>query len=90
MTFNIEDLRSFGNPVLVMSSHDRPIKDRAWTPKAANLKPVVRGEIGPIAVSAHIEFVEALPKTRSGKIMRRVLRAKAMGEDPGDMSTLAD
>ncbi|MBD3167542.1 acetate--CoA ligase [bacterium] len=59
-------------------------------PEEAELKQFVRDEIGPIAVPAHIEFVEALPKTRSGKIMRRVLRATAMGEDPGDMSTLAD
>jgi acetyl-CoA synthetase len=47
-------------------------------------------EMGPIAKPATIEFVDSLPKTRSGKIMRRVLRAKAMGEPLGDLSTLAD
>ncbi|MDX1665475.1 MAG: acetate--CoA ligase [Candidatus Promineifilaceae bacterium] len=46
-------------------------------------------EMGPIAKPASIEFVDSLPKTRSGKIMRRVLRARAMGEDVGDLSTLA-
>jgi acetyl-CoA synthetase len=37
---------------------------------------------------SEIEFVATLPKTRSGKIMRRVLKAKEMGMDPGDVSTL--
>jgi acetyl-CoA synthetase len=39
---------------------------------------------------SEIEFVDSLPKTRSGKIMRRVLRAKELGMDPGDVSTLED
>ena len=56
----------------------------------AELKDHVGEEIGPIAKPAKIEFVDSLPKTRSGKIMRRVLRAQAMGEDVGDLSTLAD
>jgi acetyl-CoA synthetase len=59
-------------------------------PTEDELKKHVRKEMGPIAVPAHIEIVDSLPKTRSGKIMRRVLRAKAMGEDVGDLSTLAD
>jgi acetyl-CoA synthetase len=50
----------------------------------------VRMTLGPIAVPHEIEFVEKLPKTRSGKIMRRVLKAKEMGVDPGDISTLED
>lgn len=57
---------------------------------AEELKTHVGEEIGPIAKPTKIEFVENLPKTRSGKIMRRVLRAQAMGEDVGDLSTLAD
>ena len=35
-----------------------------------------------------ISYVDSLPKTRSGKIMRRVLRARALGQDEGDLSTL--
>lgn len=52
----------------------------------------VRKEIGPIAVPDKIRFVEALPKTRSGKIMRRILRKIAEGdlENLGDISTLTD
>src|SRR5690606_30542534 len=45
-------------------------------------------EMGPIAKPASVEFVESLPKTRSGKIMRRVLKARALGQDEGDTSTL--
>jgi len=54
------------------------------------LKQHVRDEIGPIAVPAKIEFVSVIPKTRSGKLMRRVLRARAMGMPEGDTSTLEE
>ena len=54
------------------------------------LKKHVRKEIGPIVVFKDIEFMDGLPKTRSGKIMRRVLKAKELGLDTGDTSTLAD
>ncbi|MEO8587391.1 MAG: acetate--CoA ligase, partial [Acidobacteriota bacterium] len=55
-----------------------------------SLKDHVRQDLGPIAVPQDIELVPSLPKTRSGKIVRRYLKAKEMGEDPGDLSTLAD
>ena len=64
--------------------------------KAENLKKTllghVRKEIGPIATPDKIHFADALPKTRSGKIMRRILRKIAEGEtgNLGDTSTLAD
>jgi len=52
----------------------------------------VRKEIGPIATPDHIQFAPGLPKTRSGKIMRRILRKIAEDDygDLGDTSTLAD
>lgn len=50
----------------------------------------VADDLGPIAKPAKVEAVDSLPKTRSGKIMRRVLRSKAMGEEVGDLSTMAD
>jgi len=52
----------------------------------------VRKEIGPIAMPDKIQFTDGLPKTRSGKIMRRILRKIAEGEvgNLGDTSTLAD
>ena len=54
------------------------------------LRQHVSHEVGPIAKPEQIEFVDSLPKTRSGKIMRRVLKAKALGQDPGNLSTLED
>lgn len=59
---------------------------------AAELRAWVRKEIGPIASPEVIQFAEGLPKTRSGKIMRRVLRKIAAGifDQFGDTSTLAD
>jgi len=48
----------------------------------------VRGEMGPIATPSAIKFVPALPKTRSGKIMRRLLKAQETGAEVGDLSTL--
>jgi acetyl-CoA synthetase len=56
----------------------------------ASLKDHVRGDLGPIAQPSEIDFTPSLPKTRSGKIMRRYLRALELGEDPGDLTTLAD
>jgi acetyl-CoA synthetase len=55
-----------------------------------NLKKHVRYELGPVAVLGEIQQVDKLPKTRSGKIMRRILRAQEEGEDLGDTSTLED
>jgi acetyl-CoA synthetase len=56
------------------------------------LKKWVRKEIGPIATPDLIQFAPGLPKTRSGKIMRRILRKIAANEhnELGDVSTLAD
>ncbi len=50
----------------------------------------VRKRLSPLAMPQIIEFVDKLPKTRSGKIMRRVLRAMDRGEPIGDISTLED
>ena len=55
-----------------------------------DLKYHVRMTLGPIAMPSEIEYVDKLPKTRSGKIMRRVLKARELGMDPGDISTLEE
>ena len=59
---------------------------------ATDLRRMVRRHIGPIAVPDKLQFVEGLPKTRSGKIMRRILRKIAEGnpDDVGDVTTLAE
>lgn len=54
------------------------------------LKDWVSKEIGPIARPEEIEFRDKLPKTRSGKIMRRLLKAEALGKPIGDISTLEE
>jgi len=57
---------------------------------AEELRNHVAHEIGPIARPESITFVDVLPKTRSGKIMRRLLRARALGQPEGDISTLEE
>ena len=48
----------------------------------------IRKKLSPLAMPQAVEFMDSLPKTRSGKIMRRVLHAKEWGEEIGDISTL--
>ena len=55
---------------------------------AEELRMHVGKEMGPIARPEAVNFVPGLPKTRSGKIMRRVLKARALGLPEGDISTL--
>jgi acetyl-CoA synthetase len=50
----------------------------------------VRHELGPVAVIGDLNFVDMLPKTRSGKIMRRVLKAVTQERNPGDITTIED
>jgi len=50
----------------------------------------IRKKLSPLAMPQEIEFVDRLPKTRSGKIMRRMLKAKELGQEIGDTSTLED
>ena len=72
-----------GFVILKQGHHDTP-------ELIENLKQHVHTELGKIAVPREIEVVTSLPKTRSGKIMRRVLKAKELGQDPGDISTLEE
>ncbi|MEP0773190.1 MAG: acetate--CoA ligase [Acidobacteriota bacterium] len=62
----------------------------ASTELAQELADHVAREVGPIARPEAVEIVAALPKTRSGKIMRRVLKARALGQPEGDTSTLEE
>ena len=58
--------------------------------EASEILELVKREFGPVAVVSRVFIVERLPKTRTGKIMRRVLRAAASGSLQGDLSTLED
>ncbi|MHA2180637.1 MAG: acetate--CoA ligase, partial [Promethearchaeota archaeon] len=55
-----------------------------------DIKMHVRNEIGPVFQPDVIQFADGLPKTRSGKIMRRILKAIAAGSEIGNITTLAD
>ena len=55
---------------------------------AAEVAAEVAGELGKAFKPDRVIFVSALPKTRSAKIVRRAVRAKALGTDPGDLSSL--
>jgi propionyl-CoA synthetase len=50
----------------------------------------VDGRLGAIARPSRVHFVTVLPKTRSGKLLRRSIQALAEGRDPGDLTTLED
>ncbi len=66
---------------------------RDYTPSDELKKEIskhIRSTVGPVAVPSEIMFVNKLPKTRSGKIMRRLLKAIVGGATLGDMSTLED
>jgi propionyl-CoA synthetase len=55
-----------------------------------SVKEIVDRKVGPIARPAAVFFVDALPKTRSGKLLRRGIQALAESQDPGDLSTIED
>ena len=55
---------------------------------AAELRSLAAAELGKAFAPERVLFVSALPKTRSAKIVRRAVRAKALGSDPGDLSSL--
>jgi acetyl-CoA synthetase len=55
---------------------------------AAELRGLAAGALGKAFAPERVLFVSALPKTRSAKIVRRAVRAKALGKDPGDLSSL--
>lgn len=73
--------------VAVLKAHIAPAdQDRI----AEEMRQLVRDRIGPIATPKGVHFVNMLPKTRSGKVMRRVIRAVYQGDDMGDLSTIED
>jgi acetyl-CoA synthetase len=84
------DIKGEGIYAYVTLSNDVDISGDAEAHMKTELKAWVRSQIGPIAMPDIIQFASQLPKTRSGKIMRRILRKIAAGETDqlGDVSTL--
>jgi acetyl-CoA synthetase len=66
------------------------IGERASSGLRQALLETVRHELGPVAVIGELNIVNMLPKTKSGKIMRRVLKAVVLDRDPGDITTIED
>jgi propionyl-CoA synthetase len=67
----------------------------AATPEAAlqlegEIMKVVDGQLGAVARPARVRFVSVLPKTRSGKLLRRAIQAVCEKRDPGDLTTIED
>jgi propionyl-CoA synthetase len=79
-----------GEGVLVVAVLKQHIAPADQDGVARQIKQLVRERIGPIASPDAIHFVNTLPKTRSGKIMRRVIRAVYQGDSIGDLSTIED
>ncbi len=73
--------------VAVLKDHITPTEEDSI---AEEIRQLVRDRIGPIATPHGVHFVNTLPKTRSGKIMRRVIRAVYQGDEIGDLSTIED
>jgi propionate--CoA ligase len=79
-----------GEGVLVLAVLKQHIAPADRDGVSRGITQMVREQIGPIATPDAIHFVNMLPKTRSGKIMRRVIRAVYQGDNIGDLSTIED
>ena len=75
---------------LVVLHADVPTDDASQTRLCAELVQMVRDQIGAVAAIRQVDIVAALPKTRSGKLLRRTMRSIADGQDPVIPSTIAD
>jgi propionyl-CoA synthetase len=75
---------------VVLRDADRYAADKARLKLEAELVSTVDRQLGAIARPARVHFVAMLPKTRSGKLLRRAISALAEGRDPGDLPTIED
>jgi propionate--CoA ligase len=83
-----DELRGEAVLVVAVLKEHVPLGERDRV--AEEMRQLVRDRIGAIATPREIHFVSMLPKTRSGKIMRRVMRAVYQGDTIGDLSTIED
>ena len=77
-------------PVVFATLRQHSDEPHARVAAADGMRRAVELSLGALARPARVYIVNALPKTRSGKLLRRSLQALAQGSDPGDMSTLDD
>jgi propionyl-CoA synthetase len=64
--------------------------ETAWLRLEGEIMKVVDDQLGAVARPARVRFVTVLPKTRSGKLLRRAIQAVCEGRDPGDLTTIED
>jgi acetyl-CoA synthetase len=81
-----DDVRGEVIAAFVLLKHGHEVSAALRT----ELLDTIRRELGPVAVIGDLNFVRMLPKTRSGKIMRRVLKAVILDREPGDITTIED
>jgi acetyl-CoA synthetase len=81
-----DELRGEVISAFVVLKHGRQPSDQL----RAEILELLRRELGPVAVVGEVQFVDVLPKTRSGKIMRRVLKAVVLDRDPGNITTIEE
>ncbi|MGJ4727826.1 propionate--CoA ligase [Luteimonas sp. SDU101] len=79
-----------GQVPIVFATLKRAHSDEEASETAAQMQKVVVEQLGGVARPARVYLLNALPKTRSGKLLRRSLQALAESRDPGDLSTLDD
>jgi propionyl-CoA synthetase len=70
--------------VVLKSPTDEPLK------LEGEIMKVVDTQLGAVARPSRVRFVTVLPKTRSGKLLRRAIQAVCEGRDPGDLTTIED
>lgn len=74
----------------IPKDHDKVESEEGRAELEKSIKEIVDDKLGKIARPRNVVFVDALPKTRSGKMLRRSIQAVAEGRDPGDLSMLED
>ncbi|KIX84386.1 AMP-binding protein [Thermus filiformis] len=79
-----------GEEVVLFVVPRRELPEEVKPLLAEKLRLHLMAQLGPLARAKRVEFVPSLPRTKSGKILRRLLKAQLMGLDPGDVSSLED
>ncbi|MGI8649437.1 MAG: propionate--CoA ligase [Rubrobacter sp.] len=74
----------------ILKDHEKVESEEGRAELEKSIKEIVDDKLGKIARPRNVVFVDALPKTRSGKMLRRSIQAVAEGRDPGDLSMLED
>ena len=75
---------------VVLKDSTRVASEEGAKAEEAAIMKVVDQQLGAVARPSRVRFVSVLPKTRSGKLLRRAIQAVCEGRDPGDLTTIED